>query len=103
MLILLQLINVLLLTSIGSTDAEKLFHSRDHSDLQIPSSHQAELITDKDNAEVKLFFSLSLSPSDQYFIRCKCDVQLFNIWQIILSGRLYIHKVRDADVVVHNC
>lgn len=61
MLILLQLINVLLLTSIGSTDAEKLFHSRDHSDLQIPSSHQAELITDKDTAEVKLFFSLSLS------------------------------------------
>ncbi|XP_031671681.1 matrix metallopeptidase-21 [Oncorhynchus kisutch] len=54
MLILLQLINVLLLTSIGSTDAEKLFHSRDHSDLQIPSSHQAELITDKDTAELFL-------------------------------------------------
>uniref|UniRef100_A0A8C7R867 Peptidase metallopeptidase domain-containing protein n=1 Tax=Oncorhynchus mykiss TaxID=8022 RepID=A0A8C7R867_ONCMY len=54
MLILLQLINVLLLTSIGSTDAEKLFHSRDHSDLEIPSSHQAELITDKDTAELFL-------------------------------------------------
>ncbi|XP_052369962.1 uncharacterized protein LOC118372627 [Oncorhynchus keta] len=54
MLILLQLINVLLLTSIGSTDAEKLFHSRDHSDLQIPSSHQAELITDQDTAELFL-------------------------------------------------
>ncbi|XP_064864502.1 uncharacterized protein LOC115122926 [Oncorhynchus nerka] len=54
MLILLQLINLLLLTSIGSTDAEKLFHSRDHSDLQIPSTHQAELITDQDTAELFL-------------------------------------------------
>ncbi|XP_038842201.1 matrix metallopeptidase-21 [Salvelinus namaycush] len=54
MLTLLQLINVLLLTSIGSTDAEKLFHSRDHSDLQISSSHQAEFITDKDTAELFL-------------------------------------------------
>jgi hypothetical protein len=66
MLILLQLINVLLLTSIGSTDAEKLFHSRDHSDLQIPSSHQAELITDQDTAEVNTFI-FSLSPSNHYF------------------------------------
>ncbi|XP_045074852.1 matrix metallopeptidase-21-like [Coregonus clupeaformis] len=54
MLTLLQLITVLLLTSISSPDAEKVFHSRDHSDLQIPSSHQAELITDKETAELFL-------------------------------------------------
>lgn len=37
-------------------DAEKLFHSRDHSDVEIPASHQAELITDDDTAEVNAYY-----------------------------------------------
>ncbi|CAK6956781.1 matrix metallopeptidase-21 [Scomber scombrus] len=47
MLTFIQLIILLFWTSISSADAEKLFHNRDHSDMQILNSHQAELITDK--------------------------------------------------------
>ncbi|XP_041819347.1 matrix metallopeptidase-21 [Chelmon rostratus] len=47
MLTLIQLIISLFLTSISSADAERLFHNRDHSDVQTFSSHQAEVITDK--------------------------------------------------------
>ncbi|XP_076855971.1 matrix metallopeptidase-21 [Brachyhypopomus gauderio] len=50
MLITTQL-TVLLLTTIGLTGTEKMFHSRDHSDVEIGPSHQAELITDTDTAE----------------------------------------------------
>lgn len=42
----------------GLVFAEKLFHNRDHSDVVIPPSHQAELITDKDKAEVTFFFGI---------------------------------------------
>ncbi|CAB1416672.1 unnamed protein product [Pleuronectes platessa] len=49
-----QLIFLLFWTSISSADAEKLFHSRDHSDVQTLSSHQAEVITDTYTAEVFL-------------------------------------------------
>ncbi|XP_010867071.2 matrix metallopeptidase-21 [Esox lucius] len=55
MLTLIPRINVwLFLTSIGSTSAEKLFHSRDRSDVKISYSHQAELVTDKNSAEIFL-------------------------------------------------
>ncbi|XP_026207498.1 matrix metallopeptidase-21 [Anabas testudineus] len=47
MLTFIQLIILLFWTSISSADAEKLFHNRDHSDVQAPISHQAEVITDK--------------------------------------------------------
>ncbi|XP_056153185.1 matrix metallopeptidase-21 [Lampris incognitus] len=47
MLTFIQLIVFLPLTSITTADAEKLFHSRDHSDVQVPSSHRADPITDK--------------------------------------------------------
>ncbi|XP_026872589.2 matrix metallopeptidase-21 [Electrophorus electricus] len=50
MLVTTQL-TVLLLTIIGLTVTEKIFHSRDHSDVEIAPSHQAELITDRDTAE----------------------------------------------------
>lgn len=52
MLTFTQLIILLFWTSIGSADAEKLFHNRDHSDVQALSSHQAEVITDTYTAEV---------------------------------------------------
>ncbi|XP_044034318.1 matrix metallopeptidase-21 isoform X2 [Siniperca chuatsi] len=54
MLTLIQLIILLFWTSISSADAEKLFHNRDHSDVQTLNSHQAEVITDKHTAELFL-------------------------------------------------
>ncbi|XP_073345691.1 matrix metallopeptidase-21 [Pagrus major] len=54
MLTLIQLIILLFWTSISSSDAEKLFHRRDHSDVQNLNSHQAEVITDKYSAELFL-------------------------------------------------
>ncbi|KAM4623603.1 matrix metallopeptidase-21 [Polymixia lowei] len=52
MLTFIQLNILLFSTSI--INAEKLFHNRDHSDVQIPTSHQAELITNKYTAELFL-------------------------------------------------
>ncbi|XP_038590887.1 matrix metallopeptidase-21 [Micropterus salmoides] len=54
MLTSIQLIYLLFWTSISSADAEKLFHNRDHSDVQTPTSHQAGVITDKYTAELFL-------------------------------------------------
>ncbi|XP_060884993.1 matrix metallopeptidase-21 [Labrus mixtus] len=54
MLTFIQLIILLFWTSISSADAEKLFHKRDHSDVQNLNSHQAEVITDKYSAELFL-------------------------------------------------
>uniref|UniRef100_A0A3B4ZJ76 Matrix metallopeptidase 21 n=1 Tax=Stegastes partitus TaxID=144197 RepID=A0A3B4ZJ76_9TELE len=54
MLTPIQLIILLFLTNISATDAEKLFHNRDHSDVQTVNSHQAEAITDKHTAELFL-------------------------------------------------
>ena len=56
MLTTIQLMSLLFLTSISLADAERLFHSRDHSDVQIPASHRAELIADKYAAEVTIVF-----------------------------------------------
>lgn len=52
MLTIIQLIFLVFLTN--SNHAEKLFHNRDHSDVQVPKSHQAPVITDRYEAEVKL-------------------------------------------------
>ncbi|XP_047465139.1 matrix metallopeptidase-21 [Mugil cephalus] len=54
MLTFFQLIILFFSTNISSTDAEKLFHNRDHSDAQILNSRRAEVITDKHTAEVFL-------------------------------------------------
>ncbi|XP_072229785.1 matrix metallopeptidase-21 [Leuresthes tenuis] len=54
MLTFIQLIFLLFLTNISSTDAEKLFHNRDHSDVQTLDSHQAPVITDEYKAELFL-------------------------------------------------
>ncbi|KAM9425831.1 matrix metallopeptidase-21 [Pholidichthys leucotaenia] len=54
MLTLIQLIFLLFSMDISSTDAEKLFHNRDHSDMQNLNPHQAEVITDKYKAELFL-------------------------------------------------
>ncbi|XP_034564657.1 matrix metallopeptidase-21 [Notolabrus celidotus] len=54
MLTFIQLITLLFWTSISSADAERLFHRRDHSDVLSDNSHQAEVITDKNSAELFL-------------------------------------------------
>uniref|UniRef100_A0A665WML1 Matrix metallopeptidase 21 n=1 Tax=Echeneis naucrates TaxID=173247 RepID=A0A665WML1_ECHNA len=54
MLTFIQLIIFLFWTNIGSADAEKLFHNRDHSDMQSLTSRQAAVITDKYTAELFL-------------------------------------------------
>ncbi|GAA6214416.1 matrix metalloproteinase-21 isoform X1 [Lates japonicus] len=54
MLTFIQLIILPFWTSISSADAEKLFHNRDHSDMQTLNSHQAEVITDQFTAELFL-------------------------------------------------
>ncbi|XP_028991154.1 matrix metallopeptidase-21 [Betta splendens] len=52
MLTSIQLIVLLFSTSIGSAGAEKLFHNRDHSDVQ--NFHQAKVISDEFTAELFL-------------------------------------------------
>ncbi|XP_059180732.1 matrix metallopeptidase-21 [Centropristis striata] len=54
MLTFIQLMILLLWTSISSADAEKLFHNRDRSDVQNVNSHLAEVINDKYTAELFL-------------------------------------------------
>lgn len=56
MLTSIQLIFLLFWTSVGLAGAEKLYHRRDHSDVQQMESHQAQLITDEHAAEVGAVF-----------------------------------------------
>lgn len=56
MLTSIQLIFLLFWTSVGLAGAEKLYHRRDHSDVQHLDSHQARLITDELAAEVRTIF-----------------------------------------------
>ncbi|XP_030630738.1 matrix metallopeptidase-21 [Chanos chanos] len=51
MLTSIQLTVLLSLTIIDLNVAENIFHNRDHSDVEMPSTHQAERITDKETAE----------------------------------------------------
>lgn len=52
MLTLIQLIFLLFWTSVSLAGAEKLYHHRDHSDMQHLDSHQAQLITNEHAAKV---------------------------------------------------
>uniref|UniRef100_M4AQ14 Matrix metallopeptidase 21 n=1 Tax=Xiphophorus maculatus TaxID=8083 RepID=M4AQ14_XIPMA len=52
MLTVIQLMLLVFLTN--PNHGEKLFHSRDHSDMQIPKSHRAPVITDEYEAELFL-------------------------------------------------
>lgn len=52
MLTLIQLIFLLFWTSVSFAGAEKLYHHRDHSDMQHFDSHQARLITNEHAAKV---------------------------------------------------
>ncbi|KAF5888917.1 matrix metalloproteinase-21, partial [Clarias magur] len=50
-----QLTVCVLMALMGCTVPERLFHTRDHSDVEMSSSHLAELITDTDHAQHFLF------------------------------------------------
>ncbi|XP_056285567.1 matrix metallopeptidase-21 isoform X2 [Pseudoliparis swirei] len=54
MLTSFQLMTLLFWTSISSADAEKLYHNRDHSDVQTLNPHQADIISNKYTAELFL-------------------------------------------------
>ncbi|MBN3276013.1 MMP21 protein, partial [Polyodon spathula] len=51
MLSCIRLIALACTTLIARCEAEKLFHSRDHSDVEIPGTHQTELTIDQDAAQ----------------------------------------------------
>ncbi|KAK3559787.1 hypothetical protein QTP86_020716 [Hemibagrus guttatus] len=51
----IKMIVFVFMAVMGSTVSEKLFHSRDHSDVEMSSSHLAELVTDTDTAQHFLF------------------------------------------------
>lgn len=59
MLTSFQLMTLLFWTSISSADAEKLYHNRDHSDVQTLNPHQADIISNKYTAEVKTSWHFS--------------------------------------------
>ncbi|TTC29609.1 Matrix metallopeptidase-21 [Bagarius yarrelli] len=50
-----QLVVFFIMAVMRSSVAEKVFHSRDHSDIETSSEHLAELITDTDTAQHFLF------------------------------------------------
>lgn len=56
MLTLIQLSFLLFWTSAGFAGAEKLYHRRDHSDMQHLDSLQAQVISDEHAAEVWIIF-----------------------------------------------
>lgn len=73
-----QMIVFVFMAVMSSGVSEKLFHSRDHSDVEMSSSHLAELVTDTDTAQVRkrntctLFFCDHLETSTHYW----CSVNL---------------------------
>ncbi|XP_078019267.1 matrix metallopeptidase-21 isoform X1 [Epinephelus lanceolatus] len=101
MLTSIQLMILLFWTSISSADAEKLFHNRDHSDVQTLDSHQAEVITDKYTAELFLskygfikpvnWDEIQFEDSDTSFT----DDFLDGLEDTIQEGTL-VHHSRDA-------
>uniref|UniRef100_A0A3B3YES2 Peptidase metallopeptidase domain-containing protein n=1 Tax=Poecilia mexicana TaxID=48701 RepID=A0A3B3YES2_9TELE len=69
MLTIIQLMLLVFLTN--PNHAEKLFHNRDHSDMQIPTSHQAPVITDEYEAELFLSRYGFIKPTQREEIQMK--------------------------------
>nr|XP_046233235.1 matrix metallopeptidase-21 [Scatophagus argus] len=101
MLTLIQLIIFLFWTSISSADAEKLFHKRDHSDVQNLNSHQAQVIKDKHTAELFLSRYGFIKPVNWEEIQFEDSDASFNddflddIQDMIQEGTT-VHHSRDA-------
>ncbi|XP_029313081.1 LOW QUALITY PROTEIN: matrix metallopeptidase-21 [Cottoperca gobio] len=99
MLTFIQLMILLLWTSISSADAEKLFHNRDHSDVL--NSHQAEVITDKYTAELFLSRYGFIKPVNWEEIQFEDSDSSFNDdflddLQDTLQEGTSVHRSRDA-------
>ncbi|XP_037318861.2 matrix metallopeptidase-21 [Pungitius pungitius] len=100
MLTSIQRMIFLFWTSICSADAEKLFHSRDHSDVQTLIPHQAEVITNKYTAELFLSrygFIKPVNWEDVQFEDTDTPVHadfLDDLGDVIQEGTL--HRSRDA-------
>lgn len=100
MLTLLQLIVLLFWTSVSSADAEKVFHNRDHSDVQNFNSRQAEAITDKYAAEVNISSrppATSISVAFNGFIFLP-DFITFILSQLFLSRYGFIKPVNWEEI-----
>ncbi|KAL3051633.1 hypothetical protein OYC64_001801 [Pagothenia borchgrevinki] len=101
MLTFIQLMILPLWTSISSADAEKLFHNRDHSDIETLTSHHAEVITDKFTAELFLSRYGFIKPVNWEEIQFEdSDVSfnddfLDNLQDMIQEGTS-VHHSRDA-------
>ncbi|XP_074475098.1 matrix metallopeptidase-21 [Sebastes fasciatus] len=101
MLTFIQLMILLFWTSVSSADAEKLFHNRDHSDVQTVNSHQAEGITNKHTAEVFLSRYGFIKPVNWEEIQFEDSDTSFNddflddLQDTIQEGTS-VHRSRDA-------
>uniref|UniRef100_A0A3Q2GDI1 Matrix metallopeptidase 21 n=1 Tax=Cyprinodon variegatus TaxID=28743 RepID=A0A3Q2GDI1_CYPVA len=96
MLTVIQLIFLVFLTN--SIRAEKLFHNRDHSDVQIPTSHQAPVIKDEYEAELFLSRYGFIQPAHQEEIQVHESIQedfLDDLQATILEGASVLHS-RDG-------
>ncbi|XP_032357311.1 matrix metallopeptidase-21 isoform X3 [Etheostoma spectabile] len=101
MLTFIQLMILLFWTSISSADAEKLFHNRDHSDVQPFNSHQAEVISDKYTAELFLSRYGFIKPVNWEEIQFEVSDTSFNddfldVLQDTIKEGTSIHHSRDA-------
>ncbi|KAM8837022.1 matrix metallopeptidase-21 [Spinachia spinachia] len=100
MLTSIQRMIFLFWASICSADAEKLFHSRDHSDVQALVPHQAEVITNKYTAELFLLRYGFIKPVDWEEVQLEDpdtsanDDFLDDLRDVIQEGTL--HGSRDA-------
>ncbi|XP_038138494.1 matrix metallopeptidase-21 [Cyprinodon tularosa] len=101
MLTVIQLIFLVFLTN--SIRAEKLFHNRDHSDVQIPTSHQAPVIKDEYEAELFLSRYGFIQPAHQEEIQVHESIQedfLDDLQATILEGASVLHS-RDGPKTSH--
>uniref|UniRef100_G3NDL2 Matrix metallopeptidase 21 n=1 Tax=Gasterosteus aculeatus TaxID=69293 RepID=G3NDL2_GASAC len=100
MLTSIQRMIFLFWASVCSADAEKLFHSRDHSDVQTLIPHQAEVITNKYTAELFLSrygFIKAVNWEEVQFEDSDTSVNddfLDDLRDVIQEGTL--HRSRDA-------
>ncbi|XP_042364369.1 matrix metallopeptidase-21 isoform X2 [Plectropomus leopardus] len=103
MLTSIQLMILLFWTSISSAIAEKLFHNRDHSDVQMLNSHQAKVITDKHTAELFLSRYGFIKPVNWEEIQFEDSDASFNddflgdLKDTIQEGSS-VHRSRDANL-----
>lgn len=86
MLTSIQLIFLLFWTSVGLAGAEKLYHRRDHSDVQHFDARQAQVITDEHAAEVPTALPARLCVSN------RGNVRFPHVLYAVISLQVWIHQ-----------